>query len=138
MPAKVAALIAAETDASNSLPGVIANLAVLLEGDGDVETAYLCTGEVKQIYRIEGEGNHFCGYRNMQMLLSALPPSISSSSTNSGKLLASKPTISQLQVAIEAAWDAGFNAHGKALTGGIVGTRKHVGTSEVQDLRARI
>jgi hypothetical protein len=40
-------------------------------------------------------------------------------------------SIPLLQIEIEKAWDAGFNEHGRILTGGVVGTRKHIGTSEV-------
>lgn len=127
MPAKVAALIVAESETSNILSGVIENLTALLEGDDDVEVALLCTPKTRQIHRVEGEGNHFCGYRNMQILLSALP----ATTPDGQELLAKKPTIPELQDAIEAAWNAGINAHGKVLTGGIKGTRKHVGTSEV-------
>lgn len=131
MPVKVEALITAETDTSNSVSGVVANLATLLEADEDVDVACLCNDSVRQIYRVEGEGNHFCGYRNMQMLLSVLTSSGDVPSTISDKILERRPTIPELQTAIEAAWDAGYNSHGKVLTGGIQGTRKHVGTPEV-------
>ena len=130
MPAKVAAVVRKETNTSNSVSGVIEKLAALLQADKDVVDAYLCTNHVHQIYRIDGEGNHFCGYRNMQMLLSGLS-STTSLPTFSGMLMAGRPTILELQEAIEAAWEAGINAHGQVMTGGIAGTRKHVGASEV-------
>lgn len=42
------------------------------------------------------------------------------------------PTIFQLQDLIENAWDMGFNTQGRIETGGIKGTRKYIGTPEVQ------
>ncbi|KAH0359767.1 hypothetical protein KCU65_g9791, partial [Aureobasidium melanogenum] len=47
---------------------------------------------------------------------------------------AKTPTISDLQIRIEEAWKAGYNAHGMTQTGGIRGTRKHIGTSEAEAL----
>jgi hypothetical protein len=44
------------------------------------------------------------------------------------------PSIPQLQHLIEAAWDAGYNSTGRIETGGIRGTRKHIGTPEAQAL----
>lgn len=44
------------------------------------------------------------------------------------------PTIFQIQGLIEAAWDQGINAQGRIETGGIRGTRKYIGTPEVQAL----
>lgn len=41
------------------------------------------------------------------------------------------PNIFQLQEMIETAWDRGYNASGRAETGGIRGTRKFIGTPEV-------
>lgn len=44
------------------------------------------------------------------------------------------PTILDLQNMIEEAWDRGFNSIGRSDTGGIRGTRKYIGTSEVNIL----
>ena len=41
------------------------------------------------------------------------------------------PTIFQIQDYVEAAWDNGINVEGRLETGGIKGTRKYIGTSEV-------
>ncbi|OAR00538.1 hypothetical protein LLEC1_00503, partial [Akanthomyces lecanii] len=41
------------------------------------------------------------------------------------------PNILQLQDQIEDAWDNGCNSRGRAETGGIIGTRKFIGTQEV-------
>jgi len=43
-------------------------------------------------------------------------------------------SILELQALIENAWDKGFNSAARVETGGIVDTRKHIGTAEVQAL----
>lgn len=123
MPGSLAKLLQDE-DSSNSLEGVVPNLAKLLEHDSNVGAAYLCTSEAVQFTKLPNEGAHFCGYRNIQMLWGALASTLS-------RLSPVKPTVLKLQALIEDAWDAGINDHGRILTGGIKGTRKHVGTSEV-------
>ena len=40
-------------------------------------------------------------------------------------------SIWEIQDAVERAWDRGFNEKGRVQTGGIRGTRKHIGTPEV-------
>lgn len=44
-----------------------------------------------------------------------------------------RKTVVDIQELIETAWTDGFNAHGRIETGGIKGTRKHIGTSEVSN-----
>jgi hypothetical protein len=116
MPECIAALLHAESS-QNRLIGAVAALANLIRRDHSVKTAYLCDDETNQIYKLKGEGNHFCGYRNIQMMLSH-----------------EQYTIPKLQDMIELAWDQGYNSHGRVETGGIKGTRKHIGTSEVGKL----
>lgn len=41
------------------------------------------------------------------------------------------PTIFEIQENIESAWDSGINDQGWIETGGVRGTRKYIGTSEV-------
>lgn len=41
------------------------------------------------------------------------------------------PSVFQIQDLIEAAWDSGIYTQGRHETGGIKGTRKYIGTSEV-------
>lgn len=118
MPKRVARIIELETT-RNKCPEVIGNLASLLELDPDVAVAYLCHHSATQISKISGEGNHFCAYRNIQMMLPEPHPIY---------------TISRLQEMIETAWDRGFNPESRIETGGIRGTRKHIGTSEVSSI----
>ena len=44
------------------------------------------------------------------------------------------PTIFEIQDFIENAWDIGINSQGREETGGIKGTRKYIGTPDVNDL----
>jgi hypothetical protein len=112
MPHRIAALINAE-DSRNKTTNVIPILASLLEKDRRVDVAFLCD-ETTQVYKLRGEGNHFCGYRNIQMMLRR-----------------EQRSIPELQDMIEKAWDDGYNSHARIETGGIRHTRKHIGTSEV-------
>jgi hypothetical protein len=113
MPNRIAALINAEAS-QNKMTGVLPVLASLLKQDRRIETSYLCDDETTQVYQLLGEGDHFCGYRNIQMML-----------------LREQHSIPELQDMIERAWDKGCNSHGRIETGGIRDTRKHIGTSEV-------
>ncbi|KAH0376086.1 hypothetical protein KCU92_g9931, partial [Aureobasidium melanogenum] len=114
-------------DTTNAVHGVIPNLAFLLHHNDHVAAAYLCTANAIQISKTSDEGAHFCGYRNIQMILAAQRLELNDANTRI-------PTISDLQLGIEEAWKAGFNSHGMTQTGGIRGTRKHIGTSEAEAL----
>ncbi|ATY66707.1 Peptidase ubiquitin fold modifier-specific peptidase 1 2 [Cordyceps militaris] len=70
----------------------------------------------------------FCGYRNIQMLISYL---ILATETGPRAFPNGVPDIFQLQDQIEDAWDNGHNSRGRNETGGIKGTRKFIGTQEV-------
>lgn len=129
MPDRITALISIET-ATNDLPNVIPKLARLLEHDPKVEVAYLCTPSAVQISKLPGEGAHFCGYRNIQMLLLSLASDVKCYPA-AARFKERRATIPEVQDLIESAWDQGINAHGRIQTGGICGTRKHIGTSEV-------
>lgn len=127
MPEDIWQLIFNETPESTHLSGVVTKLSSLLEHEKQLDVAYLCTANAVQISKFRNEGAHFCGYRNIQMLLLAL-----GNEFLSGKgIEPDRITIPTLQRMIEKAWDAGINSHGRDLTGGVYGTRKHIGTSEV-------
>ncbi|EDN06499.1 DUF1671 domain-containing protein [Histoplasma capsulatum] len=73
----------------------------------------------------------FCGYRNIQMLVSHIQDTRADGYEQfPGRL----PTILRLQDLIEQAWDLGFNSNAQIETGGIKETRKYIGTSEAQAL----
>ncbi|KPI36222.1 Zinc finger with UFM1-specific peptidase domain protein [Cyphellophora attinorum] len=126
MPSALLARLTNEDD-SNKLNGVIHQLAKLLQADETIASAYICTVIAIQVSKIPGEGNVFCGYRNVQMLVSCLP-SISFQGTIDSS------TIPAIQRQIESAWMKGFNPHGRVQTGGILNTRKYIGTPEVEAL----
>lgn len=112
---------------------IICLLSKLLEQDPDVESAYFCHSAVCYIGKIKSkgkdEGNHFCGYHNIQMLASYV---IATGRQSLEEFMEGIPTICKIQNIIEEAWDQGFNEFGRVQTGGIKGTRKHIGTPEVR------
>lgn len=119
-------LIRVETVA-NEVQGIIPVLAQLLEQDYDLSRAYLCHPDVTHVVKMAKEGG-FCGYRNIQMLISYIRDARSQGHKHFfGRL----PSVISLQDMIESAWDRGFNPTGRIETGGIRGTRKYIGTPEV-------
>ncbi|KAK2797758.1 hypothetical protein FQN50_009087 [Emmonsiellopsis sp. PD_5] len=115
---------------ANETPHLIPVLAQLCNLDDSVERAFLCSPSVRHVFKMQKEGG-FCGYRNIQMLVSYIQDSRADGYEQfPGRL----PSILRLQDMIEQAWDLGFNSAAKAETGGIKGTRKYIGTSEAQAL----
>lgn len=103
--------------------------------DPSIGSTYLCDPSVQYITKLPREGS-FCGYRNIQMLISFIlargsgfKPGVEGTVLSTGI-----PSIPSLQSLIEAAWDLGFNPSARIETGGIIGTRKHIGTPEAQAL----
>ncbi|KAI9037380.1 DUF1671-domain-containing protein [Aspergillus affinis] len=114
----------------NEATGIIPILERLCRADNSVKRAFLCSPKISQVSKMPREGG-FCGYRNIQMLVSYIRHSdLPGQDRFSGPL----PTILQLQDMIEHAWDMGLNSVGREETGGIRGTRKFIGTSEAQAL----
>ena len=114
-------------EVENETADVIPALARLCKQDPSVQRAFLCSPNVRQIFKMPREGG-FCGYRNIQMLVSYIQESQNQGHVHfPGKT----PTILRLQDLIEQAWDMGINPTGKVETGGIRGTRKYIGTPEV-------
>jgi hypothetical protein len=111
----------------NETDHLIPILARLSEQDQSVERAFFCSSKVRHICKMRREGG-FCGYRNIQMLVSWLKKSRGLGHEHFSD---KGPTILDLQDMIEAAWDMGFNSSGRAETGGIRDTRKFIGTPEV-------
>ena len=115
-----------------SPPGIPDILQKLLEQDQGVETAYLCHSATRYIGKIKvkgkNEGDNFCGYHNIQVLISYVH---ATEVQGPGHFAGGIPTIWEIQCMIEEAWDHGFNESSRVQTGGIKGTRKHIGTPEV-------
>ncbi|KAE8399819.1 DUF1671-domain-containing protein [Aspergillus pseudonomiae] len=114
----------------NETTDVVPVLAMLCEQDRSVQRAFLCSPKVHQVSKMPKEGG-FCGYRNIQMLISYIKECRVPGHECFSETL---PTILQIQEMIENAWDMGFNSIGRIETGGIRGTRKYIGTPEAQAL----
>jgi len=106
---------------------VIEVLGRLCDRDESVEAVYLCHPAVQLITKTPKEGN-LCGYRNIQMMISYIA---SAEVQGSQHFANGVPSVLRLQDLIEDAWDKGVNSEGRVETGGIRGTRKHIGTPEV-------
>ncbi|KAK2873315.1 hypothetical protein FQN49_002448 [Arthroderma sp. PD_2] len=115
---------------SNETHGLIKVIARLCQQDHTVEQAFLCNPNVRHIFKMRKEGG-FCGYRNIQMLISYIQDSRADGCKH---FPGRTPSILKLQDMIEQAWDNGFNSHARVETGGIKGTRKYIGTPEAAAL----
>lgn len=116
------------TEVANEVSGLISAISLLSEHDQYVEQTWLCHPTVKHVGKQIAQEGGFCGYRNIQMLISYIQ-GVYPAGTHpfKGRI----PTILQLQDWIEEGWDKGINAIGRSETGGIRGTRKYIGSSEV-------
>ena len=113
---------------ANETPDLVPALARLSHLDPTVERAFYCHPAVRHIAKMPKEGG-FCGYRNIQMLISYIRDAQAEGQWHfQGKI----PSILKLQDMIEHAWEMGFNSIGKIETGGIRLTRKYIGTPEAQ------
>lgn len=138
-------------------PGVVEALVRCLSQTPATESARLCDPCVRQIFKLKREGEEahlsssdmsfandpddghdlltrpcpgqFCGYRNIQMLISYI---VASKIPGSRRFRGKIPSIFELQDGIEAAWAQGISPEGLIETGGIKGTRKFIGTPEVR------
>lgn len=125
----------------NELRGTVGTLANLLERDTGVAEAYLCDSRVQHVFKLPREGA-FCGYRNCQMMLSLVLNArwpgyetiVAAVGGNPSAPERPIPNILELQHLIEQAWDAGFNRRCRTETGGILNTRKYIGTPECKSL----
>ncbi|CAF9933021.1 MAG: hypothetical protein ALECFALPRED_005462 [Alectoria fallacina] len=115
---------------ANEVRGIVPVIMQLCEQDPTVSRAYLCHSDVTHVVKLAKEGG-FCGYRNIQMMISYIRDARSDGYEHfQGRL----PSIIQIQDMIERAWDRGFSSLGRIETGGIRGTRKYIGTPEAQAL----
>ncbi|KAI5779286.1 peptidase family C78-domain-containing protein [Geopyxis carbonaria] len=114
---------------ANETPDLIPTIAQLSERDPAVARAWVCHPGVKHVGKQIAKEGGFCGYRNIQMIVSYIQAAYPRTAHPFGGRI---PTILALQDTIEAGWDAGINASARAETGGVRGTRKYIGTSEAQ------
>ncbi|KAI9797537.1 MAG: hypothetical protein M1833_005448 [Piccolia ochrophora] len=122
------------TTVSNETVGLVQVLTQLSEQDDAVDRAIYCSSAVRSVAKMPREGG-FCGYRNIQMLLSYIQET---QAVGYVHFPGDTPNILYIQDLIEEAWERGFNSNGRAETGGIRGTRKYIGTQEVQALLASL
>jgi hypothetical protein len=115
---------------ANETPGLVSVLARLSGLDPSVERAFYCSPDTRHVAKMPKEGG-FCGYRNIQMLISYIRGAKAAGHENFQSKI---PSILKLQDLIENAWDEGYNTAGRIETGGIRLTRKYIGTSEAQAL----
>ena len=115
---------------ANETRDILPVLAQLCNSDPALSKVFLCHPSVKHVVKMAREGG-FCGYRNIQMLVSYIQETKAQGWEHFG---GRTPGILRLQDMIEDAWASGINATGKIETGGIKGTRKYIGTPEAQAL----
>jgi zinc finger-containing ubiquitin peptidase 1 len=139
--------------------GAVQLIAGRLADAHEVEYAYLCDSSVKQVFKHRGEGmasrsrhafvcvtvacihgslsfhleGEFCGYRSIQMMATYINH-VSVSEQRSSPFGGLIPSIPDIQDLVEGAWNRGICPEGRLETGGIKGTRKYIGTREVQAL----
>lgn len=119
-----------EEKCDNQISGIVSVLGKLSQGSNPKTKTYLCHPSVQHVFKERNEGG-FCGYRNIQMLISYMQGSKADGHDLFGKGL---PSTLQIQDMIEDAWDKGICLNGRAETGGVRGTRKWIGTPEVSGL----
>ncbi|RPA83796.1 DUF1671-domain-containing protein [Ascobolus immersus RN42] len=117
---------------SNETQNLIFSMSQLCFADTNVDQAWLCHPGVRHVGK-QGKEGGFCGYRNIQMLISYVQ-AVDLPTHPFGPSAKGVPNILKLQDWIEAGWDEGINDNGRIETGGIRGTRKYIGTSEAQTL----
>ncbi|KAI0129269.1 DUF1671-domain-containing protein [Hypoxylon sp. NC0597] len=103
-------------------------IAQLLEKGTKTQYAYLCDPATQHISKLSREGG-FCGYRNIQMLVSYI---INSGAPGAAIFKSTIPDIFEIQDLIEKAWDAGINPSARKQVGVLRRTRKYIGTAEAQ------
>lgn len=113
---------------ANETPDLIPTIALLCERDPDIARAFLCHAGTKHVGKQIPKEGGFCGYRNIQMLISYIQAAYPQGTHPfEGRI----PNILRMQDMIEDGWEKGINTSARAETGGIRGTRKYIGTSEV-------
>ncbi|KAI5209121.1 DUF1671-domain-containing protein [Aureobasidium subglaciale] len=114
----------------NEVSGLIPVIARLCEASSDLKQAYLCHPSVLHVFKVPRQ-THFCGYRNIQMLVSYMQ---AVQARNHERLGKQTPGVLRLQEMIEEAWDNSACSLARQETGGIINTRKWIGTPEVASI----
>lgn len=83
-----------------------------------------------ELHTVRGDAGFGCGFRNAAMLLrhaastTSAPPQFTAATYG-------LTSVEALQATLEAAWSSGFDPSGFSEVGYVVGTRKHIGATEV-------
>lgn len=115
-----------EAFVENEVRDTVTALATLSALSYTVERAFFCHLSVQHVFKRRNEGG-FCGYRNIQMLISYIQGAKARGWNRFGRRV---PGVLDVQDMIEEAWDNGFDTLGRVQTGGVKGTRKWIGTPE--------
>ena len=110
----------------NETQGLIPTLSDISAEDREVVATYLCHPSVRHVEKLACDGN-FCGYWNIQMVLSYIHDQDARKDNAAAKDL---PNVLQIQNVIERAWNNGICSYGRTETGGVRNTRKWIGTHE--------
>jgi hypothetical protein len=106
----------------NETTGLIRVLADLCALEDSTTAAYFCHPSTRHIRKVQCDGD-FCGYWSTQMVLTY----VQHVNPDGPQTL---PNVLKMQNYIEQAWDRGIGSYGRIETGGIVNTRKWIGTHE--------
>jgi hypothetical protein len=121
--------IITESVLENEVPGLVPIVTRLCTASsGLISALYICDPSVHYVHKGSNPGQ-FCGYRNIQMLVSYI---CGTKSKGHEHFKAGLPGIFQIQDLVEAAWDREPYSVGRQATGGIRNTRKWIGTPEVR------
>ena len=136
MPDSLLTLLSSREQAAVEIgsPAPVCLIADLSLRDAKTVETCVCNTNVLHISKHRKEGNHFCGYRNIQMQALYVIRTF----TSVPETLTMAPSILDIQNEIEQAWSHGINSNGRLQTGGIKKSRKHVGTQEVSSTLATI
>ncbi|KAJ7168151.1 peptidase family C78-domain-containing protein [Mycena crocata] len=119
----------------NFTPGLIPLLKTHLNKShaaGNTRRATLCYDRAVLVNREVWDASWGCGYRNFLMACASLMDQTSQPLYFPLLDYPLPPSVRNLQQWIEDAWDAGFDKEGKRELKKLVGTRKWIGTSDLQ------
>lgn len=112
----------------NEVPELIPTITRLSVASSEgLSNVYVCHSSVHHVHKGTSPG-YFCGYRNIQMLVSYIRDTKAKGHERFEKGI---PGILQIQDLIEEAWERDPFCVGRQETGGIRNTRKWIGTPEV-------
>ncbi|KAH8829574.1 peptidase family C78-domain-containing protein [Flagelloscypha sp. PMI_526] len=120
---------------ANNTPGLVKLLKRLLvksHSKGKTVRSVLCTEDVVHIRKENFDRSWGCGYRNFMMACTALAAQSKQPEYKTILDAHPPPGVRNLQLWLENAWNAGYDAQGAAQLGGTIhGTNKWIGVSDL-------